>query len=138
MRKRGGYSSAATAKILLSMMDILDRKYYKQVECIVGIKEKINAESLEKHLDAFNVKPYQSGESYDNLLKIFHILEYHPRLSLFVQTNPAFCCPALITEAMTRRIKSVTGVPVITVTYDGTNESKNDIILPYLVAARQS
>ena len=55
---------------------------------------------------------------------------------LFVQTNPAFCCPALVTEAMTRRIKQVTGVPVVTVTYDGTSESKNDIILPYLVAAK--
>ena len=57
-----------------------------------------------------------------------------PHLSLFVQTNPAFCCPALITEAMTRRIRSLTGVPVVTVTYDGTSESKNEIILPYLQA----
>jgi hypothetical protein len=36
---------------------------------------------------------------------------------------------------MTSRIKSITGVPVATITYDGTTESKNDIILPYLVAA---
>ena len=126
---------AVFAKVVLSLMDVLDRKYYRHVQSIVGIKENINAASLEKHLRSFNVKPYQSGESYENLLKIFHILEYHPDLSLFIQTNPAFCCPALITEAMTSRIKSITGVPVVTVTYDGTSESKNDIILPYLVAA---
>ncbi|MFC2114842.1 acyl-CoA dehydratase activase [Bacteroidota bacterium] len=134
-RKRGDYFTATVPKIMLSLMNVLDRKYYRQLESIIGIKEKINAESLEKHLDAFNVKPYHSGESYDNLLKIFHILEYHPELSLFVQTNPAFCCPALITEAMTQRIKSITGIPIVTVTYDGTSESKNEIILPYLVAA---
>jgi predicted nucleotide-binding protein (sugar kinase/HSP70/actin superfamily) len=133
--KRGHYHTAALTRVLLSMLDVLDRKYYRQLESIIGMKERINSVSLEKHLETFNVKPYHSGESFDNLLKIFHILEYHPELTLFVQTNPAFCCPALVTEAMTRRITSVTGVPVVTVTYDGTSESKNDIILPYLVAA---
>ena len=38
---------------------------------------------------------------------------------------------------MTARIKSLTGVSVVTVTYDGTNESKNEVILPYLVAATE-
>jgi len=134
--KRGDYQRAAMIRLLLSMLDVLDRKYYRHLESLIGMKEKISAGSLEKHLDSFNVTPYQSGESYENLLKIFHILEYHPNLALFVQTNPAFCCPALITEAMTRRIKHITGVPVVTVTYDGTSESKNDILLPYLVAAK--
>jgi predicted nucleotide-binding protein (sugar kinase/HSP70/actin superfamily) len=137
MRKRGEYSMALLYRILLSLLDKLDRKYYRQLESIIGMKEKINPGNLEKHLETFNVKPYHSGESYDNLLKVFHILEHHPDLSLFVQTNPAFCCPALITEAMTRKIKAVSGVPVVTVTYDGTSEGKNDIILPYLIAARE-
>jgi predicted nucleotide-binding protein (sugar kinase/HSP70/actin superfamily) len=137
MRKKGEYSMAILSRIMLTLLDKLEMKYYRQFESIIGIKEKISPESLEKHLDTFNVKPYHSGESYDNLLKIFHILEYHPDLSLFIQTNPAFCCPALITEAMTRKIKAVSGVPVVTVTYDGTTESKNDILLPYLVAATE-
>ncbi|MFC2111999.1 acyl-CoA dehydratase activase [Bacteroidota bacterium] len=135
--KRGDYGTAVLIKVIMSLMNVLDRKYYRHLESIIGIKEEINAASLERHLSSFNVTPYQSGESSDNLLKIFHILEYHPKLSLFVQTNPAFCCPALITEAMTARIKSITGVPVVTVTYDGTSESKNEIILPYLVAATE-
>ncbi len=137
MRKRGEYSLALLYKILLTLLDRIDRKYYRQLESIIGMKQKINPVNLEKHLDTFNVKPYHSGESYDNLLKIFHVLEHHPDLSLFIQTNPAFCCPALITEAMTRKIKAVSGVPVVTVTYDGTSVDKNDIILPYLVAARE-
>jgi len=137
MHKKGEHYMAMLSRIMLALLDKLDMKYYRQFESIIGIKEKINPQSLEKHLDSFNVKPYHSGESYDNLLKIFHILEYHPDLSLFIQTNPAFCCPALITEAMTGRIKAVSGVPVVTVTYDGTSEGKNDIILPYLVAATE-
>ena len=135
--KRGHYQTAVVARIFLSMLDVLDNKYYRHLESILGMKEKISPNNLEKHLHSFNVKPYHSGESYENLLKIFHILEYHPELSLFVQANPAFCCPALITEAMTKQITSVTGVPVVTVTYDGTTESKNEIILPYLLAAAE-
>ena len=68
----------------------------------------------------------------DNLLKIHYTLKYHPDLALFVQASPAFCCPALVTEAMTRRIEQVTGVPVVSVTYDGIGGSKNDVIVPYL------
>jgi hypothetical protein len=74
----------------------------------------------------------QDGESMENILKIFRIIREHPDISLFVQTNPAFCCPSLITEAMARDIEEITGVPVLTITYDGTRSSKNDIIVPYL------
>lgn len=137
MHKRGDHPRAVLARVLLTIMDRLDRKYYRQFESIIGAKVHINPESLEKHLDDFFIKPYHSGESYENILKIFHILENHPGLSLFVQTNPVFCCPALVTEAMTARIKSITGVPVVTVTYDGTSESKNEVLLPYLVAASE-
>jgi predicted nucleotide-binding protein (sugar kinase/HSP70/actin superfamily) len=136
-RKRGHYSSAMITRILLLLLDKLDRRYYRHLESLLGMKETVNTRNLERHLSDFHITPYLSGESYDNLLKILHILEYHPGLSLFVQTNPAFCCPALITEAMTAKIKSLTGVPVVTVTYDGTSESKNEVILPYLVAASE-
>ena len=59
-------------------------------------------------------------------------MENYPDISLFVQANPAFCCPSLVTEAMTSEITSITGVPVVTITYDGTNDYKNDVIIPYL------
>ena len=69
------------------------------------------------------------------VLKIFYILENHPDVSLFIQTNPAFCCPSLVTEAMKNKIRQITGVPIITITYDGTSEFKNDVIVPYMKLA---
>jgi hypothetical protein len=33
---------------------------------------------------------------------------------------------------MTSEITNITGVPVVTITYDGTNDYKNDVIIPYL------
>lgn len=67
-------------------------------------------------LSAFNIQLYNSGESYDNILKIFYIIENYPDVALFVQTNPSFCCPSLVTEAMTRQIRKQTGVPIVTIT----------------------
>jgi hypothetical protein len=68
----------------------------------------------------------------ENLLKVYYITKHHPRVALFVQASPAFCCPSLVTEAMAREIEKRTGVPVVSVTYDGTGGGKNDVILPYL------
>ena len=59
-------------------------------------------------------------------------MKEYPDLRLFVQTNPAFCCPSLVTEAMSRRIEELTGIPVVTLTYDGTGSFKNERIVPYL------
>ncbi|MBN1686634.1 MAG: hypothetical protein JW852_08265, partial [Spirochaetales bacterium] len=66
------------------------------------------------------------------LLKIMHILKAHPDVALFVQTNPAFCCPSLVTEAMSADIERITGVPVVSVTYDGTETFKNSAVIPYI------
>jgi len=33
---------------------------------------------------------------------------------------------------MTRRIKELTSVPIVTLTYDGTSDQMNDAIVPYI------
>jgi len=63
---------------------------------------------------------------------VFYIAKHHPDVALFVQASPAFCCPSLITEVMAREIEAKTGIPMVSVTYDGTGGDKNDVILPYL------
>ena len=73
----------------------------------------------------------------DNLLKIYYIKKHYPDVALFVQASPAFCCPALITEAMAREIERNTETPVISITYDGTGGNKNDVIIPYLKYPRR-
>jgi hypothetical protein len=74
----------------------------------------------------------QEGESYENALKIMHLINRHPDIALFVQTSPAFCCPALVTEALGDAIERIVGVPIVTVTYDGTEGDKNAIVMPYI------
>jgi hypothetical protein len=59
-------------------------------------------------------------------------MKYHPDVALFVQASPAFCCPSVVTEAMAAEIGKKTGVPIVSITYDGTGGNKNDTIIPYL------
>jgi predicted CoA-substrate-specific enzyme activase len=92
-----------------------------------GYLEKIERLGLRSELE---------GECFDNAIKIFRILDEHPDTAFFVQANPAFCCPSIITEAMAREIEEVTGVPIVTITYDGTGAPKNDAIVPYLSFGR--
>ncbi len=129
---RGEYITAAQQKMISSCLNLLEEKYYRYFVKFLGPQKIINPKKLEKHLEGFNINPYQSGESYENILKIFYFLENYPDVSLFVQANPAFCCPSLVTEAMTGEIRKITGVPVVTITYDGTDDYKNDVIVPYL------
>jgi len=129
---RREYVTAAQQRMISSCLKLFEDKYYRYFEKYLGPRKIINPKKLEKHLARFNIKPYHSGESYENILKIFYFMENYPDISLFVQANPAFCCPSLVTEAMTSEIRNITGVPVVTITYDGTNDYKNDVIIPYL------
>lgn len=129
---RREYVTAAQQRMIGSCLRLFDDKYYRYFEKYLGPQKTISPRKLEKNLARFNINRYHSGESYENILKIFYLLEKYPDIMLFIQANPAFCCPSLVTEAMTGEIKNITGVPVVTITYDGTNDYKNDVIIPYL------
>ncbi|MCK4812346.1 MAG: CoA activase, partial [Candidatus Marinimicrobia bacterium] len=123
-------------KSLLAAMRLLERRYHNYFSKYIGASISARNPQAEEELAQFNVRIEHDGESYESILKIFSIMREHPDISLFVQTNPAFCCPALITEAMSKDIEEITGVPVLNITYDGTDTPKNDIIIPYLKYAK--
>ena len=118
-------------------LNLIHDRFYRHFEPFLGKQPPaLSPLRNEKNLEKFGIDRYHSGESYDNLLKIFYIASRYPETSLFVQTNPAFCCPSLITEAMKSAIRKETGIPIVTITYDGTTERKNDILAPYLYSLR--
>ena len=136
-RKEGKYLEIITAKTSLSFINRLEKTYYKYFQKI--LKEPIPKynEPSENILSEFNLIIEQTGESMDNILKIFYIKKHYPDISLFVQTNPAFCCPSIVTEGMSREIEKKTGVPIVSITYDGTGGNKNEVIIPYLKFPRK-
>jgi len=128
----GQYLNVLSTKTFFATATMLEKTYYKYFEQVLKEPDPEYDESPEKILKEYNIRVENTGESMDNILKIYYIKKHYPDVALFVQTSPAFCCPSLITEAMSKEIEKKTGTPVVSITYDGTGGNKNDIIIPYL------
>jgi predicted nucleotide-binding protein (sugar kinase/HSP70/actin superfamily) len=128
----GHYLDILSSKALMSTVTRMEKTYQKYFNRVLENPAPGYDESPEKILSECNVRIEHTGESMDNLLKIFYIKRHYPDVSLFVQTSPAFCCPSLVTEGMAKQIEKRTGVPVVSITYDGTSGNKNEAVVPYL------
>jgi len=128
----GRYLDVLSSRTLRAMVTMLEKRYYKYFERILKEPEPEYNEAPEKILSEYNIRVENTGESMDNILKIFYMKKYHPEIALFVQTSPAFCCPSIVTEAMAKEIEHKTKTPVVSITYDGTGGNKNESIIPYL------
>jgi len=135
--KEGKYLSLISNKALLTVMQAMEKKYYKYFETILNESDFIVNDSHEKLLGQYGILAEHTGESMDNILKIHHIINEHPDLRLMVQTNPAFCCAGLVTEAMAAGIEANTKVPIVSITYDVSGGNKNKVIIPFLKSTRK-
>ncbi|MBF0452541.1 MAG: CoA activase [Candidatus Magnetomorum sp.] len=128
----GLYFNLFSIKALVSTMKMLEKKYFKYFERIIRESEHEYKTPPDHILSEYNVLAEHSGESMENLLKVYYLTQYYPEISLFVQASPAFCCPSIVTEAMKQEIERITSVPVVSITYDGTGGIKNENVIPYL------
>jgi len=128
----GFYLKAAVRKMLISLATRVERKYLDLFNEILNEPKVELLNSFEKKLNLVGLKTAHNGESIENVLKIFHLTEQYPDIALFVQTNPSYCCPSLITEAMASKLEKLSGVPIVTIEYDGTSAGKNEDIIPFL------
>ncbi len=129
---RGVYTEAAAASVVVRVLPVLERKYNRIFSKIVPMENETLPLPAADILNKFGVRLEHSGESMENLLKTYTLAANDPDISLFVQASPAFCCPSLITEAMSEKIEQVTGIPVVSIEYDGTGTYKNEPVVPYL------
>ncbi|MFZ5571331.1 MAG: acyl-CoA dehydratase activase [Thermodesulfobacteriota bacterium] len=136
--REGLYVSLLSYKALLSTLSLREKVYYRYFERILKEPAFDYDTPPESILSAYNIKIENTGESLDNILKVFYIQKHYPDVALFVQASPSFCCASLITEAMAGAIERNTGVPVVSITYDGTGGRKNEAIIPYLTYRRRS
>jgi len=133
----GKYMEMLSSKAVMTAVSHLEKKYHKYFMRVLKETEPAYSDSPESILSQYNVRIENTGESMENILKIHYLLKHHPDIALFVQASPAFCCPSLVTEAMAKDIEKNTGVPIVSITYDGTGGDKNDPIIPYLNYLRE-
>lgn len=135
--KEGKYVSLISNKTLLVSMQAMEKKYYKYFEPILSQSAFEVKDPFENILSEYGILPEHTGESMDNILKIHHIINEYPDLKLLVQTNPAFCCAGLITEAMAQKLESKINIPIVSITYDVSEGNKNKVIIPFLKGSRK-
>lgn len=134
--KEGRYIGVLATRGLLAAIGPLERQYHRYFQQVLREPEHTYDDPPEAILARYGLRIEHTGESMENLLKIHYLKKYYPDISLFVQASPALCCPSLVTEAMAADIERVTGVPVVSITYDGTGGSKNRVVIPYLQLPR--
>ncbi|MEW6265883.1 MAG: acyl-CoA dehydratase activase [Thermodesulfobacteriota bacterium] len=130
------YGEAVSSRVLLAVLERLEKKYYRYFQRVLKSPAPVFDEPPGQVLARFGVRIENTGESMENMLKVYYLKREHPDLALFVQASPAFCCPSLVTEAMARRIMTLTDIPVVSLCYDGTAGNKNEALLPYLMFPR--
>jgi predicted nucleotide-binding protein (sugar kinase/HSP70/actin superfamily) len=130
--KERNYFDYVKVKFLSSLIPLVEEKFNKYLKPYKGESTAKSSEQVDEWLDKFGLNVLHRGESIENILKIYSLIHKYPDLDLFIQTNPSYCCPSLITEAMTSRIEEITGIPVVSIEYDGTMGFKNEDVIPYL------
>ena len=134
--KEGFYMKAALRRFLISVATQIEGKYLKLFNEILNEPKVELLKSYKDKLKMVGLKTAYNGEALENVLKIIHLKEHYPEISLFVQTNPSYCCPSLVTEAMASQLEKISGTPIVTIEYDGTSSGKNEDIIPFLKYAK--
>ena len=135
LRTVGRRAEAASLHALWIAGRALGARYRRIFDRFLDPEIRIPVTESEQFFRSFGLRMEQAGESWENLVKIQHLARTIPDLALFIQASPGFCCPSMVTEAMSRDIERATGVPVVSITYDGTGRSANDVIVPYVSSA---
>lgn len=128
----GEYLFSILSMAYFTALKLVERKYYRYLEPLLNEPVHEYRDSTQKILAGYNLLPEHTGETMENIIKSHYIKKYHPDVSLFIHTSPAFCCPALVTDALAKKIEKTTGVPMVNITYDGTCSAKNSAVIPYL------
>jgi predicted CoA-substrate-specific enzyme activase len=133
----GKYIDVLSNSAILATMVQMEKKYSLIFNRILRDSLHRYDDSPAEILASYDISVENTGESMDNILKIHYIKKHYPDVALFVQASPALCCASLVTEAMRTKITEKTGVPVVSVIYDGTAGEKNAGIVPYLKYGRR-
>jgi predicted CoA-substrate-specific enzyme activase len=119
-------------KVLLNSLYIFDTKYYRMAIPVLNESVPTFTQDFIDRLSTYHLTYRHTGETAQNLLKVFHLLEQYPDIRLFVHVNPVFCCPALVSDSLFKCVEEDTGIHIVSITYDGTQTRHNQIVIPYI------
>jgi predicted nucleotide-binding protein (sugar kinase/HSP70/actin superfamily) len=138
LRHNAKYWSLVRHKLLIQFLEKFEKKFYSIAYKILNEDFPVFDEKIFDELRTYNLSLEHGGETVQNVLKIYSMLEHFPDLSLFVHVNPIFCCPGLVSESLFKKIEKNIGIPIVSITYDGTSTNHNDVLAPFIHFFKQS
>jgi predicted nucleotide-binding protein (sugar kinase/HSP70/actin superfamily) len=138
LKEDGRYISLMKFRLLIDYLEKIEHKYYKIAENVIQEPFPSLNDNLFDVLQRYDLILDHGGETAQNILKVFSLLEHYPDLSLFIHVNPIFCCPGLVSESLFKKIEKDIDIPIVSITYDGTTTRRNDILAPYIHYLRQA
>jgi predicted nucleotide-binding protein (sugar kinase/HSP70/actin superfamily) len=136
--KKGHYISMLRMKMMVEILEQFERRFYSIAKSIIDEEFPSLDDTILLPLKEYNLSLRHSGETAQNIIKIYSMIKHYPDISMFIHVNPLFCCPGLVSESIFKRVEKKTGIPIISIIYDGTMNNKNDLLAPHLYYIQQS
>ncbi len=128
----GRYVNLLKDKVAYNMLNAFTRKLNVIAKPLIdnrfGGLEHEPLDYLKKYF--FTIR--HGGETTENLLKVYFLKENYPDLKLIINVYPIYCCPGLVSDAIYKKVEKEIGIPIVSITYDGTQADKNKVLNPYL------
>ncbi|MFQ5603376.1 MAG: acyl-CoA dehydratase activase [bacterium] len=128
----GRYLLLLRDKLLLEVFEKFEKRLFQIANVILRESFPKYDDSLFDCLKKHGLSIKHGGETAQNLIKIYSMLEHYPDLKLFIHVNPIFCCPGLVSESLFKAVESEIGIPIVSLVYDGTSANRNEVLAPYL------
>jgi len=128
----GSYIGLLRDKALYNTLNLFGRKLIKIARSLLRTEAYTLKQDPLTYLRHHYLSIRHGGETPENLLKVYYLHENYPDLKFIIHVYPLFCCPGLISEAIYKKVEKDLGIPIVSITYDGTQTDRNKVLEPYL------
>jgi len=128
----GQYLSFMRNKLIMEVLESVERRYFQIANTLLKEEFPVYDQTILDQLKKYKLSLRHGGETAQNIIKIFSILQHETDMALIIHVNPIFCCAGLISESIFRAVEKDIDIPIISIVYDGTNTKRNETLAPYL------
>ena len=132
LKDNGRYFTMVRDKLFLDVLEKFEYRFFQIANEILQEEFPKFDESVYDSLKKYNLSFKHGGETSQNIIKIFSLLNHYPDLALLIHVNPIFCCPGLVSESIFEKVEKDIGIPIVSIIYDGTTANRNEVLAPYL------
>ncbi len=103
LREGKHYLTLLRDKLLVKVLEKFEKKFFQIANEILQEQFPTFDDTIFDELGRYNLSLRHGGETAQNVMKVFSLLNHYPDLKLFIHINPIFCCPGLVSESLFKK-----------------------------------